>query len=156
MNNTDFDCNCTQGRVGIHCELLIDYCTNITCLNRGVCSSLPLNYTCECLPTSSGRHCEYLITNLRIRQYVSKSVGFIAIIFLCTSAGYIISLDILTYVFNIDLTAKDRDQIRRKRALYKKSIRKSPRKTICRRRKNKIASLPQPKKTNRTTLNIIK
>jgi hypothetical protein len=95
-------------------------------------------------------------TNLRIREYVSKSVGFIAIIFLCTSAGYIISLDILTYVFNIDLTAKDRDQIRRKRALCKKGIRKSPRKTICRRRKNKIASLPQPKKTNRTTLNIIK
>jgi hypothetical protein len=132
--------------VGIHCEVLINYCINVTCLNQGVCCSLPLNYTCECLPTSSGRHCEYVTTKLLIHQYVSKSVGFIAIIFLCTSTGYIISFDILTYAFGIDLTAKDRDQIRRERALCKKGIRKSPRKTICRRRKNKIAPLPQPQK----------
>lgn len=139
MNETNFECYCTQGYAGIHCELLIDYCINVTCLNQGVCHSLPLNYTCECLPTISGHHCEYVTTKFLILKHVSKSVGSIAIIFICISIGYIISLDILTYAFGIDVTARERAQIQHERSLHKNVQRQSrPRKRFCRKCRKKV------------------
>ncbi|CAF4394337.1 unnamed protein product, partial [Adineta steineri] len=37
------------GWQGVHCEIKINYCKNITCYNQGVCQSLSSNYTCLCI-----------------------------------------------------------------------------------------------------------
>lgn len=147
MNNTDFYCDCTQGHTDIHCELLINYCDNVTCLNKGICRSLILNYTCECLSSTSGRHCEDVSTGLRIHQYVSKSFAYIAIIIILTTTSFIIILDILKYVFGIDVAHRECNRIQPKqRASRNKSNRKKrkPQKTIRLRRTNKITPLPKP------------
>ncbi len=120
MNKTDFYCNCTPGRTGIHCEYVIDYCKNMTCLNRGICRVLLLDYKCECLFGTSGHHCEDVATSLLIRQYVSKGFAYIAILVLIATAGFIIVLDILKYGFSIDPICEERERIRRKRALSKR------------------------------------
>jgi len=119
MNETDFHCNCTRGRTGVHCELLVYYCKNVTCLNKGICRSLLFDYKCECLFGTSGHHCENVATSLLIRQYVSKGFAYIAILVLIATAGFIIVLDILKYGFGIDPVCEEREQIRRKRALSK-------------------------------------
>jgi hypothetical protein len=118
LNKTNFYCDCIQGRIGIHCELMINYCRNVTCLNKGICQPLLVDYKCECLSGSSGRHCEQLTTSIIIRQYVAKGFAYIAIIAILTDAGFIIVLDILKYGFGIDLTRKERAQIWRKRVLH--------------------------------------
>lgn len=119
LNNTNFHCNCTRGHTGIHCEHLIDYCDNMTCLNKGICRSLLLDYKCECLFGTSGRQCENVSTNLLIHQYVSKGFAYIAIIILVATAGFIIVLDILKYGFDIDPVREERERMRYKRALLK-------------------------------------
>jgi len=61
-SNTTFDCLCTPGWEGIHCEIMVDYCQNITCQNEGICCPSVLNYTCKCLhEIYSGRHCEIIM-----------------------------------------------------------------------------------------------
>jgi hypothetical protein len=89
----------------------------VTCLNKGVCQSLLLDYKCECLFGTPGCHCEDVATSLLIRQYISKGFAYIAIIVLASTAAFIIILDILKYVFGIDPVRGERDRIRRKRAL---------------------------------------
>ncbi len=146
MNDTDFFCNCTQGYTGIHCEHMINYCDNVTCLNKGICRPLFLGYKCECLFGSSGEHCNDIATSIVTRQYIAKSFAYIAIIAISSVAGFIIVLDALKYVFGIDVTRKERDQIRRERNLQKKINREiqKPRKTFRIRRLNKITPLSQP------------
>jgi hypothetical protein len=87
-------------------------------------------------------------TTIVIRQYISKSVASIAIIIILITAGYIIILDILTYVFGINLTAKERDSIQRKRALHNKSKHKTrkSKKAIRLPPMNKVAPLPELQK----------
>ncbi len=126
VNETVFICNCTQGRTGIHCEHMINYCDNITCFNKGVCRQLLLNYKCECLHGTSGNHCEYIATSIIIRQYVAKTFAFIAILAVAIAIGFIVILDVLKYFFGIDITRKEREEIRRQRNLnYRKKTRKT-------------------------------
>jgi hypothetical protein len=135
--------------MGINCELVINYCDNVTCLNKGVCRSLLLDYKCECVLDSSGRQCEYLPTSIVARQRISKGFAYIAIIIILTTTGYIFTLDILTYVFGIDVARNERNLSRHKRALRKKRNRKKrkPRTAIRLRRTNRvipIISVEQP------------
>jgi len=125
---------------------MIDYCENVTCLNKGICRPLFLGYKCECLFGSSGHHCEDIETSIVTRQYIAKSFAYIAIIAISSVAGFIIVLDTLKYVFGIDVTQKERDEIRRERDLHKKINRETqkPRKTVRIRRMNKITPLSQP------------
>ncbi len=117
MNSTNFYCNCTEDRTGTHCEVLIDYCHNVTCFNKGICRSLLLDYECKCLSGSYwGRHCERVARSIIIRQYVSKAFGYIAIIAILVVAGFVIIMDILKYVFGIDPVQPERELIRRRRA----------------------------------------
>ncbi len=69
VTNTTFNCICVFGWTGIHCETKINYCANVTCLNRGVCWPLLGDYKCECLDNSfSGRHCEITATRIVVRR----------------------------------------------------------------------------------------
>lgn len=103
-SNTTFQCLCSFGYTGKHCQTMIDYCEGITCQNNGICRSIYLNYSCICLGESySGRHCEISASKTVLFQTVSRSVSYIVIIFLVGTAAYIIIMDILKYFFVIDL-----------------------------------------------------
>ncbi|CAF1562765.1 unnamed protein product [Adineta ricciae] len=120
MNLTSFFCNCSQGYTGDHCQSAINYCTNVTCMNNGVCRPLLLDYKCECFSGISGRHCETIETHVIVRQYVAKSFMFISILAISIAAGFIVVLDVLKYLFRMDVTWKERQQIRYK--TYRKTL----------------------------------
>ncbi|CAF0744577.1 unnamed protein product [Adineta steineri] len=100
---TAFNCSCQSGWQGRHCEIKINYCENVTCFNSGICRSLLLDYTCECLSKSfTGRHCEITQNTMVIHQMVSKSIGYISIIFIVGVCMFFVIMDILKYCFRID------------------------------------------------------
>ncbi|CAF1250224.1 unnamed protein product [Adineta steineri] len=100
---TSFNCSCQSGWQGLHCEIKINYCENVTCFNSGICRSLILDSTCECLSESfTGRHCEITKKTMVIHQMVSKSVGYISIIFIVGVCMFFVIMDILKYCFRID------------------------------------------------------
>ena len=104
---------------------MADYCVNVKCMNNAVCQPLFLNYSCECLTTSfSGRHCEIISTGLVIRRTVSKSCGYIGIIFLVGVVSFIVIMDVLKYGFGIDPTKDELERIRRAKAVKRR--RRSP------------------------------
>jgi hypothetical protein len=142
LNDTKFYCNCTIERTGTHCEFLIDYCQNVTCLNKGVCQSLPPSYECQCLSADySSLHCEHAPRAIVICQYISKTFGYIAIIALSTVAGFVIIMDILKYGFGIDPSREDRELIRHRRAALERRNRKiqKPQNTLHLRPINKVS-----------------
>ncbi|CAF1118072.1 unnamed protein product [Adineta steineri] len=117
LNNTHFVCNCTRERIGVHCEHIINYCDNVTCLNKGICRALHLAYKCECLFGTSEDHCQHLATSILVRQYIARGVAYIAIIVISVTFGFVLVLDVLKYIFGIDITQKEREEILRKRTL---------------------------------------
>jgi len=90
--------------------------------------SLFLNFTCNCIGTGySGRYCEIASTEFIVHQVVSKSVSYVAILFLVSVVLFILILDILKYCFGIDVTQNEVNRIRRKklsRQLIKKRTQK--------------------------------
>jgi hypothetical protein len=73
-----------------------------------------MNYTCECLGDSYyGRHCENIITKIKVYQTVSKSFAYIAITTLTITVMFIVIMDILKYCFGIDPVDEERERIRR-------------------------------------------
>lgn len=106
-----YSCDCVTGWEGNRCERRRDYCWNITCANDGVCRSLTTTYQCECLGESySGRHCELKSMKVRILQVFSRSMGFVSIIGIMITAGFIILMDVLKYGFKIDSASKERKE----------------------------------------------
>ena len=78
--------------------------------------SLFLNFTCNCIGTGySGRYCEIASTEFIVHQVVSKSVSYVAILFLVSVVLFILILDILKYCFGIDPVKDERERIRRKK-----------------------------------------
>ena len=93
---------------------MINYCANITCLNRGVCRSLLGDYKCECLGDSfSGRHYERTADQIVVLRIVSKSFAVIAILVLLSFVAFIIIMDVLKYCFGIDPTREELERIQR-------------------------------------------
>ena len=118
---TNFWCSCTTGWEGRHCEKQVNYCENVTCLNNGICRPLLVGYQCECLSGMySGLYCEYTATSILIRQYASKSFASVAIIMMSSVVIFVITLDVLRYIFHIDVAKHEREQMRKKRALKKR------------------------------------
>ena len=114
--NVNFICQCQEGWTGRRCESMINYCENITCENNGVCRSLFMNYTCECLGDSySGRHCENTATQVVILQTVSKTFAYVGIIAMICVAAFIVIMDILKYCFGIDPVREERERMQRER-----------------------------------------
>ncbi|CAF0943686.1 unnamed protein product [Adineta steineri] len=140
-SNTTFTCSCNEGWQGVHCEIRINYCKNITCYNQGVCQSLSSNYTCLCITENySGRYCQIKSGKIVTLERVSKSFGYIAIIFLISTALFIITMDILKYYFGIDPIRKRLQSRRRvkktkvvpvvQKIYYKSSLKKRPENSI--------------------------
>jgi hypothetical protein len=85
---------------------MINYCQTGTCLNRGVCQPLLLNYTCECLGDSySGRYCQNTSSRTVLFEIVAKSFAYIAILAMISVAMFVFIMDILKYYFGIDPVA---------------------------------------------------
>jgi hypothetical protein len=122
-SSTAFTCSCASGWQNIHCQTKINYCKNISCLNKGVCLSLLLNYTCECIDNSySGRYCETIGNSLVVHQTVARSFAFIAISVTLSVALFIVIMDVLKYCFGIDPVDSIRQEgrYRRRRKHVKK------------------------------------
>jgi hypothetical protein len=120
QSNTTFVCLCEEGWHGVHCEMKVNYCENVTCENNGVCRPLFRNYSCECLGDSySGRHCEITSQKTFVRKIVSKSLSYIAILSLASVVGFIVIMDILKYGFGIDPVHEERERLRRKKQVKK-------------------------------------
>lgn len=150
-SNTTFNCTCHDGWEGIRCQLKIDHCKINLCLNRGVCRSLALNYTCECLHGYFGDHCENLETTIILRQTVSKSFAYIAIVALVCVAIFVLTMDILKYCFGIDPSEKEREKIRQEKLNKKQTYKKKK----CDSRKPKVQikhNVVYPQSTNRAKL----
>lgn len=49
------NCSCPDGFGGVYCEITLDVCNTLSCLNNGNCSS---DYTCSCAPGYTGQNCE--------------------------------------------------------------------------------------------------
>ncbi|XP_044259253.1 fat-like cadherin-related tumor suppressor homolog isoform X2 [Tribolium madens] len=57
---TGYECSCHTRFTGTLCELDMDPCASAPCLNGGKCiSTVPGDYSCECLFRLSGKRCEY-------------------------------------------------------------------------------------------------
>ena len=103
LSNGSFSCLCPLGWKNKHCETLVDFCANVTCLNKGACRTSLRNYTCECLGDSySGRHCEVVASAIGVHQAIARSLAFVAIIALGTVVTFIVLMDVLRYGFGID------------------------------------------------------
>ena len=102
---------CLLNWQGLHCETPVNYCSNVTCLNNGVCRLSSQNYTCECLGDSySGRHCEVKASQLAVRQAVSRSFAYVAICALIIVGIFVVVMDVLKYFFGIDPARDDRER----------------------------------------------
>ena len=72
-------------------------------MNDGICRGLVGDYRCECLGSAySGHHCEFISNKIVTYQMVSKSFSYVAIITMCAVMSFIIGLDMLKYIFDID------------------------------------------------------
>lgn len=102
-DEASYDCQCEPGYQGTHCEHITNMCENITCQNNGKCVYSHLSWKCQCLGHFySGMYCEQKSTSLKVRQIISKSVGYIAILAICGVVLFVIIMDVLKYVFKID------------------------------------------------------
>jgi hypothetical protein len=120
-------CICAHGWTGVHCELRVDYCKNVTCFNRGVCKPIFLDYHCQCLTDNyHGRHCETTYSRVIHYRRISTSFGYISILALATVFIFVLVLDLLEYVFAIGLVKDELATIKRQRSVEKQRAHHRP------------------------------
>ena len=111
-----FNCSCASSWQGEQCQTRVNLCRNVTCKNEGVCSTVSNDYRCECLGTSfSGRHCEVTSRDTLLRQLAAKTFAYIVIIALLMVALFVLTMDVMTYVFGIDVAPVEANERRRRR-----------------------------------------
>ena len=104
-----FRCTCSTGWQGLQCELQVNFCGNVSCLNNAVCKPILLNYTCQCIGAGySGRHCEVKASTLETHETVTKSFAYVVITALSLVVMLIVMLDILKYCFGVDTVREER------------------------------------------------
>ena len=91
-----------------------NHCANVICQNNGVCQPLFRDYRCACSGSGySGRHCEITSGSLAVRQIVSRSFAYVAIICIVGVFAFMVVLDILKYVFHVDHTYTNKNRRRK-------------------------------------------
>lgn len=97
-------CICQNGWEGETCSQRINFCRNVTCFHGGVCRSLVSGFSCECIKDSySGVYCEIKSRSSELHTMVSRSFVSIAIFALLTLMTFVLILDILKYMFGIQV-----------------------------------------------------
>ncbi|UJR32304.1 hypothetical protein I4U23_019768 [Adineta vaga] len=116
-NKTTFACLCQRGYDGTRCELVSNMCTNITCENKGICRSSHLSWKCHCIDSTlySGVYCEHQSTSLTIKKVLSQSFVSIAIAAIIAVFLFVIIMDVLKYVFQIDPIIGERRMMKNER-----------------------------------------
>ena len=80
-----------------------------------------MNFTCECTSTDySGRYCESVSSALGTKQKLTRSFGYIVIIVILSFMLFIVTLDVLKYVFGIDPVGDDYRRMQAKKRLAKR------------------------------------
>lgn len=112
-NASTFTCQCRLGYDGIYCESYSDMCGNITCENHGVCQSTYLNWYCQCLDDSlySGSYCEQTSSSLKTKKALSLSFAIVAIVAISVVGAFVVTMDVLKYVFKIDPVDRERHRL---------------------------------------------
>ena len=105
-NGAKFTCECVDGYNGVHCELSVDLCRNITCKNKGICQTIGSTWKCFCLDSTLyfGDYCQFRTNKLKIREFLSKSFAYVAITAITGTFMFVLVMDILKYIFHIDDT----------------------------------------------------
>ena len=100
----------------MYCELQIDLCGNITCENRGLCTTNNMVWECLCLDASLyyGDYCQFKTSKLIIREILSKSFASIAIGVIVTTCTFVVVMDVLKYCFRIDPVESERESYRKR------------------------------------------
>ena len=116
-NATTFQCKCLYGYDGLHCQVVSNMCSNITCENQGICISSYLLWSCKCLDATlySGLYCQEKSSALAAKQALSYSISIAAIIALCCVAAFVLTMDVLKYVFKIDPVDRERHRLEMER-----------------------------------------
>lgn len=105
--NGTYECLCQRGWEGEYCERLVNYCKSIKCENGGLCRTVFLNYRCECVGIEySGTHCEIVSNRMHLNRIISRSIAYVAIVVICSTVGFVVMMDVLKYVFGIDVARK--------------------------------------------------
>jgi len=119
----NFTCSCRLGWQGAHCQHKIDYCQGVSCHDHGFCRSVPdkQTYICECFGDSYyGEHCEHTSNKIYVKQVVSKSFAYVAILALCSVALFVLIMDILKYCFGIDPVDRERRRLQQEKKTKKR------------------------------------
>lgn len=116
-NGSTFRCACVEGYDGVYCELQVDLCVNITCQNRGICSTTDFRWECLCLDSTLyyGEYCQYKTNRLKLLEILSKSFASIAIAAIVTTCTFVIIMDVLKYFFHIDPVEYERESYRKRK-----------------------------------------
>lgn len=127
---TSLSCTCPNGKVGEYCQWQANLCANVTCQNNGKCISSYSNWTCLCINTQyySGKYCEIKSSGLRLKETLSRSFSGVAIGCISTVIGFFLIMDILKYIFNVDLAGYEPRRMRNKRRKQRPSKRRRKRK----------------------------
>jgi len=129
-NGASFHCDCEEGYNGINCELSVDLCGNITCLNNGICQTIDMKWKCICLDSSFyyGDYCQFQTSSLKIREALSRSLASVAISVIAVTCSFVILMDILKYVFHVDPVEDVREKYRKQKEEAKRAAKlKEPR-----------------------------
>lgn len=99
-----FRCECAEAYNGLHCELQVDLCGNITCQNNGFCKTTDLVWKCICIDDKLfyGDYCEFQSNSLKVLKALSRSFASVAITAIALTCSFVILMDLLKYVFHID------------------------------------------------------
>lgn len=54
-----FSCICPDGFTGKGCDIKLNHCQSVPCLNGGLCNSYLLTYSCTCSKLYYGPNCQY-------------------------------------------------------------------------------------------------
>jgi hypothetical protein len=135
-------CICPTGKTGDHCEFEVDICANVSCKNNGQCVSNYGNWSCVCVNNNlySGTYCQISSSALRTKEIISRSFGCIAIGCISAVVAFILIMDVLKYVFNIDPVDNELRAFRQRKYGYRERARRRQEAE----RKRKEQNLVQP------------